>query len=178
MNISSTGIVRRRLIAMIGLALVVVVLDQASKAWVRANVPLSGELALWPGVVHLSHVLNRGAAWNMLAGQRWLLVAITVAVIGGIVAASRHLVTRGVICVLAVGLIMGGAVGNLFDRIAHGAVTDMIDVDTSWNFLRTFPVFNLADSALTLGVVLLLLHSLRSETSRDAVREAQVHKPV
>ena len=175
---SSTRIVQRRLLATILLALTVVALDQAAKAWIRGNVPVGGELALWPGVVHLSHVLNRGAAWNLLSGQRWLLVAITVAVIVGIVAASRHLVARSVVCVWAIGLLMGGAVGNLFDRIAHGAVTDMIDMDTSWNFLRTFPVFNLADSALTLGVVLLLLHSLRGETSREERREAQAPKPV
>jgi signal peptidase II len=156
------------------LALVVVVLDQAAKAWVRANVPLNGEVALWPGVVHLSHVLNRGAAWNLLLGQRWLLVAVTMVVIVVILSVSRHLVARSVICVWAIGLIMGGAVGNLFDRIAHGAVTDMIDVDTSWNFLRTFPVFNLADSALTMGVVLLLLHSLRSEKTVASANVAPV----
>jgi signal peptidase II len=163
---------------MIGLALAVVVLDQAAKAWVRTNIPVGGELTVWPGVVHLSHVLNRGAAWNMLAGQRWFLVAITVIVIGGIVTSSRHLVARGVLCVWAIGLLLGGAVGNLFDRIAHGAVTDMIDMDTSWRVLRDFPVFNLADSALTLGVVLLLLHSLRGETSLEERREAQAPKPV
>ena len=145
------------------LALIVVVLDQLSKVWIRGNVAPNGEVALWPGVVHLSNVLNRGAAWSLLSGQRWLLVAITLAVIVGMIAASRALLERGALGAWSLGLILGGAVGNLIDRIAHGAVTDMIDMDTSWNVLRTFPVFNLADSALTLGVILLILHSLRGE---------------
>ncbi len=156
------------------LAIVVVSLDQMAKAWVRANIALGGEFPVWSGVVHLTYILNRGAAWSMLSGQRWLLVFITVAVVGAIIAASRHLVERGALGAWSVGLILGGAVGNLVDRIGHGAVTDMIDMDTSWHWIHDFPVFNLADSALTLGVFLLILQSLRGETTIAKTSAASV----
>lgn len=165
MNTSSTRSTHKRLILLGVLAFVVVALDQISKAWIRANLVVGDEIVVVPNVVHLSHVLNRGAAWSLLSGQRWLLIVITIVVIGAILSASRSLVERGVLGAWSVGLISGGALGNLVDRIFHGQVTDMIDMDTSWNVVRNFPVFNLADSALTLGVCLLGFHLMRGEKS-------------
>jgi signal peptidase II len=161
------------MIALLALAAIVVILDQASKAWIRANLQHGEEIVLWPGVVHLSHVLNYGAAWGVLSGQRWLLIAVSVLVMAGVLAVARGMVERSVWQMWALGLIVGGAVGNLIDRVLAGAVTDMIDMDTSWQWLRNFPVFNLADSALTAGVLILLGHTLWSERAHTATEHRE-----
>lgn len=140
-----------------GLAAAVVLFDQLLKSWIRTNIALGGKLDLLPGWVHLSHTLNAGAAWGMLSGQRWLLILVSVVVSGFIILLTREMAVRGKCAVAALGLVLGGAIGNLIDRIASGVVTDMIDLDTPIEYLRTFPVFNIADSALTVGVILLII---------------------
>ncbi|MDF2440820.1 MAG: signal peptidase, partial [Abditibacteriota bacterium] len=137
-------------------ALATIVIDQLSKVAIRRALEMGDQIPLLPGWVHLSHVLNHGAAWGMMAGQRPLLIAIAVGVIAAVVWLAREQVSRGWRPTFGLGLILGGAVGNLIDRILFGAVTDFIDLDTSLSFIRTFPVFNGADSALTIGVILLL----------------------
>ncbi len=139
-------------------AISTVVLDQASKAWIRNVLQPGEERPLWAGVVHLSHVWNRGAAWGMLSGRRWLLIAITLGVLVFAGRMMRPLAARGPVPACGLGFIIGGALGNLIDRARSGYVTDMIDMDTSWPWLRSFPVFNIADAALTLGVGLLFFH--------------------
>jgi len=131
------------------LALVVVALDQLSKALVRGSVGRGEEVALLLGV-DLVNVRNTGVAFSLFAGGGTALVVLpllALAVLAGFLllgpAASRPLVW------LPAGLILGGAVGNLVDRVREGAVTDFID-PPYW------PAFNLADVAITLGVVALL----------------------
>jgi len=138
----------------------VVPLDQAAKAWIRNALPLGGELPVWPGWLHFTHALNHGAAWGVLSGQRWLLLVVTVAVIGFIAMLAREVWARGRVAATALGLILGGALGNMIDRIGSGPVTDFIDLDTPLRFLQTFPIFNIADTALTVGVTLLILQWL------------------
>jgi signal peptidase II len=141
-------------------ASVVVALDQFFKLWIRRTLPPGETIVLLPGWLHLSHSLNSGAAWGMMSGQRWLLVAISLGVSFFIVQLAREYSARGALALSALGLILGGAIGNLIDRVAFGHVTDMIDLDTPFEILRTFPVFNIADSALTIGVILLILDFL------------------
>jgi signal peptidase II len=166
---------RRRLLTLIAIAVAVLLLDQLSKLWIRGNIAPGAHIAVWPGVVHLSHVWNRGAAWGMLSGQRAVLIGVSILVLCGAASMARDFVQRGWVATVGLGLIVGGAIGNLIDRIFLGHVTDMIDMDTGWRWLRTFPVFNLADSALTLGVCLLLWHFLRGE--EPASDEAQASLP-
>jgi signal peptidase II len=143
---------------LIGVVLVTLLLDQLSKAWIRSNLAPGDTIAVWPGVMHLSHVWNRGAAWGMLSGQRLLLVGFSIVVLIGAASMARDFVRRGRLATAGLGLIVGGAIGNLIDRVLLGHVTDMVDMDTGWQWLRNFPVFNVADSALTVGVCLLLIH--------------------
>ena len=131
-------------------------LDQASKIYVRRALPLGESRDLWPGVIHLEHVQNFGAAWGVLSGQKWLLIAFTILVVVMICRSAREVAARGALAGAGYGLILGGAVGNLLDRIVFGHVTDFFDLDTPWPLLQTFPVFNIADSALSVGVVLML----------------------
>lgn len=150
-------------------ALFTVVADQLSKAWIRACVPLNGAPhEVVPGWLDFSHILNKGAAWGMLSGQRFFLIGITIVVMFIVAQMAREFAPHSALARFGLGLILGGAVGNLIDRIATGAVTDFIDLGSPVEFIRTFPVFNLADSALTLGVVLLILDILLNRRLKAA----------
>jgi len=153
------GITRLGLSAYL-LALAVLILDQISKFWVLEvfRLPERGSVELLP-VLSLSMVWNRGVSFGLFQSDdagRWLLAAFSL-----IVAAALALWARKAdrpILAAALGLVIGGAVGNLIDRVRFGAVADFIDVSG----LGVFPwVFNVADSAITVGVILLLLDSLK-----------------
>lgn len=129
-------------------ALATLAADQASKAAIRSSLE-PGERADVIFGVDFVRVTNDGVAFGLLGGQRGVTLAITLAAIALLVAlVVRHPDVRGLWA--AVGLLVGGAIGNLVDRLAHGRVTDFIDVG-AW------PAFNLADVAITAGVVLLLI---------------------
>lgn len=162
--------VRLALFACAFAALLTVTLDQILKVYIRNAIPIGGRIELWPGVLHFSHVQNFGAAWGALSGRKWLLIAITVAVLAGAIYNAKRIARSGFLPALGLGFIIGGALGNFYDRIAQGHVTDMIDLDTNLRVLATFPVFNLADCALTLGVILLMIHFFffdREENTSD-----------
>lgn len=139
------------------LAAVVIVLDQASKAWVVAAIPLNGGFAL-TDFFNLVFIFNRGAAFSFLSGaggwQRWFFLALAIGISAWIALMIRqHAAER--LQPAALALILGGAVGNAVDRLIHGAVVDFLDFHyAGWHFWA----FNVADSAISVGVVLLLLH--------------------
>jgi signal peptidase II len=129
------------------LAAAVVAADQATKAVVRANVDLGSRDGVFPGV-ELVHVRNRGVAFGLFTDGGALLIII------GVVAVSALLIffathSRRPLVWLPTGLLLGGAAGNLIDRVQRGYVTDFID-------LPAWPAFNLADVCITLGVLSLL----------------------
>ncbi len=151
-----TPVTRR---AFYALALLVVLLDQATKAWLRAALPLGQSLRLWPGVFHLTHTRNRGAAFSLLEGRTpWLALAALV-VVGAIIFAVEKRGARAarlpLSLALALALPLGGALGNFVDRVRLGYVTDMFDA-----VIINFPVFNVADSAITVGIAVLLWRTL------------------
>ena len=147
-----------RLFALVAFSTVVA--DQLSKLWIRSWLPLGSEHEVVPGWLSLSHILNHGAAWGMLSGQRWFLIGVTLIVMTVVSQMAREFAPHSAPARLGLGLILGGALGNLIDRLHAGAVTDFIDLQTSVEVIRTFPVFNLADSALTVGVILLIFDIL------------------
>jgi len=143
-------------------ALLVVVLDQLTKAWVVSGLDLRemGRVNIWPPIFNFTWVENRGVSFGLFGdgSARWMLslFSIAVACILGwwALRADRRLL------ITAIGLVMGGALGNVIDRIRFGFVVDFIDFSGT----GVFPwVFNIADSAITIGVILLILDSLLSE---------------
>jgi len=147
------------------LAALIIVLDQAVKYWIVAVLKLQ-DLPTVPvlGPLHLTWVMNPGVSFGFLRADqdlaRWALVVFSLVVAALIIYWARR-ATRG-LQALGYGLIAGGAIGNAIDRARFGAVVDFIDVQR----LGFFPwVFNVADSAITVGVVALLLDSLRRETA-------------
>lgn len=143
------------------LAVVVIVLDQITKLWVANSLGLYQTRELLP-VLNLTHLTNPGAAFSLLAEaggwQRWLFSLVAVVVSLGIIAWLWYLPRRGegrLACGLV--LILGGAVGNLIDRLAYGHVIDFIQVHWGgWSF----PAFNVADAAITVGAAVIIVDSL------------------
>jgi signal peptidase II len=127
---------------------VVVGADQGTKALVRAGVDRGENLRVVPGV-HLVHVRNDGVAFGLLGGGGVALAALTGVALAVLLAYFAVNSDRAWVW-LPTGLLLGGALGNLVDRLAHGAVTDFVD-------LPLWPAFNVADVAITAGVAALLL---------------------
>ena len=144
----------------LGLALVVIVLDQLTKTLILDNFQL-GDSRRVTSFFNVVRVHNTGAAFSFLAGaagwQRWFFITLGFVATGFIVWMLRSHPSQKLFC-FAVTLIMGGALGNVIDRLLHGYVVDFIQVHWGgWHF----PSFNLADSAITLGAVLLILDEIR-----------------
>lgn len=144
----------------LGLAAVVVLLDQATKAMIRAWVPLHERIVVVPGFFDVTHVQNTGAAFGLFAGatspyRPLLLNAVAFAVFVLVLVYAFRSPVHWKRLQLALAGILGGAIGNLIDRIGTGAVTDFLRLHAAdrWEW----PSFNVADSAITVGVVLLAL---------------------
>lgn len=155
----------------LGLALLVGVLDQATKVWASADLT-TGPIILIPGFFDLTLVHNRGVAFGMLGDidSFWRdAFLIGVAAIASVVIVIMLKKSASLLEGAALGLVLGGAVGNLIDRLRLGWVVDFIHVhwhDLSW------PVFNVADSAITVGIGILLIDNLRSSPSSDHDHQA------
>lgn len=156
-----------RLALWLGLAALVVVLDQLSKTLILSQFQL-GDSRTVTSYFNLVRVHNTGAAFSFLAGgsgwQRWFFIGLGVVASGFIVWMMRSHPTQKLFC-LAVSLIMGGALGNVIDRLLHGYVVDFLQF--RFRLLQPvftggyFPSFNLADAAITLGATLLVLDEIR-----------------
>jgi len=131
-------------------ALSIVALDQISKVLVRANMSLEQSIPD-EGPFRITYTTNAGGAFGILGNQGFLIVVTTMIGIAAILLYSRYPLFNRMLAQIALGLLLGGAVGNLIDRIFRGEVTDFIDVG-AW------PVFNLADTAITVGVILFLYY--------------------
>jgi signal peptidase II len=145
----------------------VVVLDQAAKALVDRYMDLHESHTLVEGLARLTYVQNRGAAFGVLSDanlpyQSVLFSIVSIVALGAIAVYAWKLPVASRLPRTALALIMGGAVGNLFDRMRHGYVIDYVDV--YWG-RHHWPAFNVADSAISIGVALLVLDILRSPRS-------------
>jgi signal peptidase II len=146
----------------IWLPLVIVVLDQLTKAIVRSSVPLHSSVTVVPGLMDFTHVQNSGAAFGILNVTEFPFKTVVIAVIAtaaligvGVYAAS--LAHHQVVARTGLALIIGGAAGNLIDRVVTGSVVDFVDV--YWRSYH-FWAFNVADSAITVGVAIMILDML------------------
>ncbi len=136
-------------------AIVLFAADQASKALVGVTLPLGAELPILGDFVQLWHVQNRGAAFSLLQGETVLFVVVTIFAVAMIAYFHRSLRGRGLWLHALLGLQLGGALGNLVDRLRQGYVTDFISVgigDLRW------PTFNFADAAIVVGIGALAIY--------------------
>ncbi|MDD3760211.1 MAG: signal peptidase II [Acidithiobacillus sp.] len=144
------------------LSVFVIFLDQGVKLWLSHIWRLGQGIVVIPGILNFRLVHNTGAAFSFLAGaggwQRWLLIVIAVIVVVVLVAILRRLKPGAHWTAIALALILGGALGNLIDRIRLGYVVDFIGVH--WGNLY-WPYFNIADSAITIGALMLIVDAFR-----------------
>lgn len=133
-------------------ALIVVALDQISKFFIRANMAL-GQSIPEEGFFRVTYGTNEGGVFGLFANQAFLITLTAIVGIAAILVYSRYPQANRVLVRIALGLLLGGAVGNLIDRIRFGEVVDFIDVG-AW------PVFNVADSAVVVGVILIIYYLL------------------
>ncbi len=145
-----------------GLAALVILLDQISKWFVVKNMQLGEEITIIePYLSFLSH-RNRGAAWGMLEGQMWLFYIVTAVVAAGIIYYFHKEAKGHKLFSVSLMLLLGGAIGNFIDRLVSGEVVDFISVLIPViNY--DFPIFNIADAALSIGVVTLIIHIIIDE---------------
>jgi signal peptidase II len=143
-------------------ALAVLVADQLTKAAIVARLPLHDSITILPGFLDIVHVRNPGAAFSMFAAApEWFrgpfFVIVTVAAVVVLLVVAARLEPHDRFLRVALGAILGGALGNLVDRLAYGEVVDF--VDAHWHDLH-WPAFNVADSSITLAVAAVVAHSV------------------
>jgi signal peptidase II len=152
----------------LSISVVVLLLDQATKLWVDASMALYQTIEV-NSFFQLTYLRNTGAAFSFLSDaggwQRWFFVALALIVSIVITIWVSRLPATGRWMAISLTLILGGALGNVIDRIAYGYVIDFIDIFyQGWHW----PAFNIADSAICIGVVMMLVDSFRAEPDSEA----------
>jgi signal peptidase II len=166
MSVRSAGRDMRWL--MIVIAALVVVLDRETKLWIVAHIRPGYAIVVIPKVFRLTHVLNTGAAFSMFESSaspalvRNLLVAFSIAAVMVVLALIWKMGRSITLTSVALALILGGAIGNLYDRVRYAHVVDFLEVHI---IHYHWPDFNVADSAIVVGACLLLLEMLRPQGS-------------
>ncbi len=154
-------------------AVVVLIADQASKAWTVQNIPLNTTFDIIPSlkdIFVLTHITNSGAAFGLFPQLSIVFTFVALAVSVAIVFYYRSIPSGQWLVRLSLGLQLGGAIGNLIDRLRFGSVIDLF-------YVRFWPVFNVADSAIVCGVVLLMWHLMRTSSKPETVPQTATASP-
>ena len=169
-NTSNAGRFGR--LGLLWLTLLVLVIDPASKTYFDGALQMYQRIVVIPDFFSWTLAYNSGAAFSFLADssgwQRWLFALIAVVVSGVLLVWLKRLGRNDTWLAIGLALILGGALGNLYDRIAYGHVIDFILVH--WEH-RLFPAFNVADSAICVGAVMLALDMFKSKKSGESAHD-------
>lgn len=142
------------------LALGIIIIDQLTKWWVVTNMELRESIPVIENFFYITSHRNPGAAWGILAGQMAFFYVITLVVIGLIVYYMQKYAKDNIWTGIALGLVLGGAIGNFIDRLIFQEVVDFLNVYIgSYNY----PIFNIADSALVIGVIIIFIITFKEE---------------
>ncbi len=143
-------------------AVAALALDQFTKQIIATSfAPGESRLAI-PRVLYWTYVQNHRGAFGLFGSQAWVLVGMSIAVLAVFWLSFRDAAAQSVLVRVAFGGIVGGAIGNIVDRFHYGFVVDFVD-------LRWWPVFNVADSCISVGVVLLIFGSLKRENAKTPI---------
>nr|WP_245368132.1 signal peptidase II [Paenibacillus silagei] len=155
------------------IALIVFLIDQGTKYLIATRLELAEQIPVIKDFFIITSHRNRGAAFGILEGQQWFFIVITVIVVCGIVWYLNKARKTRKLLPTALALVLGGAIGNFLDRILNGEVVDFL----MFNFgSYTFPIFNVADSCIVVGVGLIILDTLlevKGEQEVTEVKESQ-----
>nr|WP_205397083.1 signal peptidase II [Streptococcus lutetiensis] len=139
-------------------AVVLILLDQLSKQWIVNHIPLNAIRKCVPGIFSLTYLRNYGAAFSILQNQQWFFTVITLAVVGAACYYFIKNINGNFWFLFGLLLIISGGIGNFIDRLRLGYVVDMVHLD-----FMDFAIFNVADSYLTVGVVILFIALWKEE---------------
>ncbi|MDD3048614.1 MAG: signal peptidase II [Bacilli bacterium] len=146
-------------------SLIVVLVDQLTKWLVTANISVNSNVVIIKNFLNFTNVGNDGAAWNIFSGSRWFLVCVSILAVFAII--KYIILDLKISKVELVGyfLLLGGIVGNLIDRIFRGSIVDFIDINL---FGYHYPVFNIADSCIIVGTILIVFHMIKNSAVKKA----------
>lgn len=133
------------------MSLVIILIDQLSKFFVRTNFQLNQSIPIINNIFHLTYINNTGAGFGILKAQALILIFVSISVIGIIFYNFDKIKNKETLLQIFVAFVLGGTIGNIIDRIAYGYVIDFID-------FRIWPIFNFADSFVTIGVIGLIIY--------------------
>lgn len=142
------------------IAFLIILLDQVTKWLIVTKMYLGESIPVIDNFLYITSHRNRGAAWGILQGQMWFFYLITTIVIIGIIYYIQKAAKGKLLLGVSLAFMLGGAIGNFIDRVLRKEVVDFIH---TYIFSYNFPVFNIADSALVIGVILLMIQMLREE---------------
>ncbi len=145
-------------------AAIVIFLDQVTKEIVRRTVAISGKIEVIKGYFEISYAENTGAVFGMFRGQNRIFIIISLAAIGFIILYYRQF-RENIWMKISLGLLMGGALGNLIDRVIFHYVTDFIRVRWWLMHLRWWPAFNIADASVCVGAAMLIVGMIKRSKS-------------
>ena len=165
----------RKLPWLLLISALIVVADRFTKSLVSSRIAMGDAITVIPGLLRITHWLNEGAAFSLFADSaspnavRWGLIAFSAIAAIAVLIALIRLGNRLSVTTVALALVLGGAVGNLHDRIRYGSVVDFIEVHI---FGYHWPDFNVADSCIVIGACLLLLDSLRPAKHAESATDS------
>lgn len=151
------------------MSFIVVLIDQLLKIFLASSIATNGDIVIIKNIFSLTYLENTGAAWGNLSGSGWFLIIMSLFAVYAIIKYFLLDVNITKIELVSYGLLLGGIVGNLIDRVIHGYVIDFINLE----FLPyQFPIFNIADSAIVIGSILIIYSlmkpaSIRSKQGRN-----------
>ncbi len=146
--------------------------DQLLKYWTVTHLALGESAPFLPHVMQLTRLHNYGAAWSSFSGKTGLLLVVTVLLMAAVAVLLFRKIVRHPLGVTACILVLGGGIGNMIDRIAHGYVVDMFDL-----LLFHYPIFNLADCFVVVGALLGAVYYLWFYEKYDAKKKETPHEP-
>ena len=162
-------LIPRRLPWLLAISAVIVLADRLTKIWVTKHIQLGGAIPVIPRVLRITHWTNEGAAFSLFADSasphlvRWVLIGFSTLAAVVVLIAMVRLGARFTLTTIALALVLGGALGNVHDRIFYGSVVDFIEVHI---FSYHFPDFNVADSSVVTGACMLMLDSVLPHRNR------------
>ena len=145
------------------LAFLIIVIDQVTKWIIASSMKIGDSYEVIPNFLNITSHRNNGAAWGILSGKMFFFYIITVIILIVLVLFFIKEAQYNLFMQLAISLLFAGALGNFIDRLLNGEVVDFIDTNI---FGYDFPIFNVADSSLTIGVILVIIALLKDTTNK------------
>ena len=142
---------KNKYILIFSITLIVLLFDQITKFLIRINFELNQTFPIIKNIFHLTYIQNFGAGFGILQNQQWILIFVSLLVIGIIFYYIDRIKEKEMLLQVLVGFVLGGTIGNLIDKLIYGFVIDFLD-------FRIWPIFNIADSFVTIGVIGLIIY--------------------